>query len=202
MAGAPNGLERLAVQRVIDMATAAGVPVPDEIAGLLTRVPLNTGAWLWVREHPDDDEGGLGCCDGDAVKGPEHCTCWIPEWNGDQAPPNNPPDPADFGPRERMCSDCAFRPGSTERRDGFVADALYDLPAGGKPFYCHDGLRRPLRWRHPDGRTVEGSPDDWQPVQVNGVPFRLDGRAALLCAGWAAVARRLPDPPPPLTKEG
>lgn len=51
-------------------------------------------------------------------------------------------------------------------------------------------MRRPVRWEHPDGRTIDGSPDDWQPAIINGLPYRADGRPGLLCAGWAARAAR------------
>lgn len=184
-----NPLERLGVQRLVDQAAELGVAVPAEIRALLADAHVRvSGAVLWVRAHPNDE--GTGCCWGDIARGPEHCACWVPEWNADQAEPILPPDPADFGPRPAMCGDCAFKPGSAERRDQWMADALYDLAASAKPFYCHDGMRRPVRWRHPDGRVIDGSPDDWQPPNVNGVPFRLDGRPGLLCAGWAVAMRR------------
>lgn len=193
-----NELERRAIGKLVDRAGALGVEVPAEILRLLDDPPSCTGAVLWARTHPDDDSPG-GCCEGEVNKGAEYCTCWIPEWNAAQAPPRLPVTPQDIAVRARMCDDCAFRPGSPERGDGdgWMADTLYALPSDGQPFYCHDGMRRPTRWRHPDGRQIAGSDADWQPPMISGVPFRLDGRIGLLCAGWAAVARResahLPD---------
>lgn len=359
----PNPLERRGIELLIAKATAMGVPVPDEIRRLLSGGAVrNTGAWLWAEANPGVD--GPGCCIGDAAKGPEHCTCWTPEWNAEQAEPVWPPNPADLAPLPGMCGDCAFRPGSPERADEWMAEALYglagscppaaaptprepvrielrdrhgglkgvalidaedaelasyrwylgtvgyavrterigagkrrmyylhrevmgvahgvrldvdhrdgnkldcrrqnlrvgghnlnlqnrgansgrDLPRnvyrvkgkrgfivrvklGGKqndlgrfdtaeeadaaarrfraenmpwsadaevrpkltPFFCHDSMRRPVRWRHPDGRTIDGSTSDWQPPIVNGVPYRLDGRAGSLCAGWSAIAAK------------
>lgn len=87
-----------------------------------------------------------------------------------------------------MCGDCAFRKDSPERREAFLEEALMELPTTGQPFYCHEDMRRPVRWEHPDGRTVEGSTADWQPPIIGGLPYRLDGRPGLLCAGWAARA--------------
>nr|MDT0660822.1 hypothetical protein [Micromonospora sp. DSM 115978] len=72
-----------------------------------------------------------------------------------------------------------------------------DLAVPTTPFWCHQGMRRPFRWEHPDGRTVDGSPDDYQPPTLAGVPFRADGSPGLLCAGWAArTSRRLLDDGP------
>lgn len=187
---APNPLERRGIELLIDKATAMGVPVPDEIRRILSDGSVhNTGAFLWSQAHPDDDEF-RSCCIGNDVKGPEHCTCWLPEWNAVQAEPVLPPKAEDLAPQSRMCGDCAFRPGSPEREDEWLADSLYSLPAQNQPFYCHDGMRRPVRWRHPDGRTIDGSTADWQPPIVNGIPYRLDGRAGSLCAGWAAIAAK------------
>lgn len=195
MMGRANPLERLGIERLIAQAEAQGVPVPDEIRALLSDGHArNTGAWLWVQAHPEDADTVRGCCIGEAVRGAEHCTCWVPVWNGEQAEPVLPPKAADLAPFATKCGDCAYRRDSPERRDEWMADTLYSLPEQGTAFYCHEGMRRPVAWRHPDGREIAGSPDDWQPPMVAGIPYRLDGRAGSLCAGWAAIraARRTP----------
>lgn len=187
----PNSLERRAVQRVIDKALAAGVDVPPSITALLGHHGGNNGALQWTRAHPDDDVS-RGCCWGDVLNGPGGCNCWTPVWNADQADPIPPTCPEDLQVQRRMCGDCAFRKGSPERAAPFLEEELFDLPRSGQAFYCHEDMRRPVRWEHPDGRTVEGSPDDWQPPMVSGLPYRLDGRPGLLCAGWAARVARAP----------
>ena len=116
--------------------------------------------------------------------GLEGCTCWVPVYDVAQVDPA----PGDLEPRAAMCGDCAFRPGSPERADEWTREALYDLAEPGRPaFFCHDGMRRPVAWRHPAGPEVPGHPDDWQPPIRAGVPYRADGRPGLLCAGWTAV---------------
>jgi hypothetical protein len=186
-----SSLERAAVQRVIDRALAAGVDVPPDILKLTTHRAGNNGALQWTRVHPDD-EVSRGCCWGDALDGPSGCTCWVPVHNAPQANPCPPTRPEDIGVQRRMCGDCAFRKGSPERREAFLEEELMDLAARGEAFYCHEDMRRPIRWEHPDGRIVDGSTDDWQPPIVAGLPYRLDGRPGLLCAGWAARVERSP----------
>lgn len=187
----PSSLESRAVQRVIDKAIAAGVDVPPSITAMLVHSGGNNGALQWTRLHPDDDTA-RGCCWGDIQNGPGGCTCWVPIWNAEQADPIPPTKPGDIHVQKRMCGDCAFRKDSPERREEFLEEALMELPATGQAFYCHEDMRRPVRWEHPDGRTVEGGTDDWQPPIVKGLPYRLDGRPGLLCAGWAARAARQP----------
>ena len=186
-----NALEQSIVQRVIDRAVAAGVPVPEEISAIRDRAGEHTlsGARLWLAAHPEDQEV-RGCCWGEIVKGPEYCLCWEPVFDVNQQPPSAPLQPGDIMPAPAMCGDCAYRPGSPERQLPGGHDELLDLAASGQAFYCHTGMRRPTRWEHPDGRAVAGSPNDWQPPMVGGVPYRVDGSPGLLCAGWAAVAAR------------
>lgn len=181
-----NDFERRAVQRIIDRANTVGVAVPRDIAGLLEHGRSNHGAILWARAHPGED--GPGCCWGAAQHGPEGCTCWVPVYDVVQAPPVPPVE--DLPVQKAMCGDCAFRKGSPERDGSWREEALLTLAEDGLPFYCHEGIRRPVRWEHPDGRQVEGVPDDWRPPVVQGVPYRIDGRPGLLCAGWAARAAR------------
>lgn len=130
------------------------------------------------------------CCGGAAETEDLHyCTCWVPVVEpptGQVAPDRTPAGPA----RDRMCSDCAFRPGSPERAsdDAVVADAatLERCVSEGVPFYCHDGLLRIVAYEHPSGVRVEAPPDAYTPPIRDGVPYRADGTPALLCAGWQA----------------
>lgn len=184
----PSDFERRAIQRLIDKAESMGVDVPREVADIVCADQRNIGAMLWAKANPGVD--GPGCCWGDINGGPDSCTCWVPVFEVDQAEPVMPASPADFEVQARVCGDCAYRKDSPERADAYTEETLLALPAEGAAFYCHEGMRRPTRWEHPDGRTVPGSPDDWQPPIVRGVPFRADGRPGLLCAGWAARAAR------------
>lgn len=184
-----SDFQRHAVRMLVEKATAAGIPVPVEVASLAIDGHTSmTGALLWVQAHPDDD--WASCCIGGGIKGPEYCTCWEPVYELDQAEPRPPQCPDDLQVQRRVCGDCAFRPDSPERADEFSAEALLDLAASGTPFWCHQGMRRPLAWRHPDGRTVPGDPADWTPPKVRGIPYQADGSPGLLCAGWAARAAR------------
>lgn len=184
-----SAFEQAVVQRVIDLAVAIGVDVPAEIYAARDAAGDHRlgGAVLWARAHPEDVDV-RGCCMGEAVKGAEFCTCWAAVFDVEQQPARPPRRPGDIGVAPAMCGDCAYRPGSPERQLAGGHDELLDLARGGRPFYCHSGMRRPVRWEHPDGRVVAGSPDDWQPLMVGGVPYRADGSPGLLCAGWAAVA--------------
>jgi hypothetical protein len=134
--------------------------------------------------------GLLSCCHGAAEDGPADCTCWEPEFDVDQAPidPGLP-----VATRSAMCSDCAYRPDSPES----TADDRYaERPTPGVGvFWCHQGIRKPVRWRHPLGITVECTGDYYQPPQVrdpagNIVTYRADGTPAEQCAGWAAALAR------------
>jgi hypothetical protein len=134
---------------------------------------------------PDAGEGA--CCYGAAEYGPDGCTCWTPVYDLEQAAPV----PQDRGLRTEMCRDCAYRPGSPERQGekGHAADEeeLMGLVASGAVFTCHQGIRRPVQWRHPSGATVPGHPADYRPPVIDGVAFRADGTPADICAGWAAL---------------
>jgi hypothetical protein len=183
---AVSDFERYAVARVVREAEQLGVEVPGELCNI--DAAPHDGSYAarrWAQLHPDDD--ATICCYG-SVDRPDRCTCWQPVYAVEQAPPRPPADPGDLQVQEGMCGDCAFRPGSPERGDEWMAEALYAAAAGGIPFWCHQGMRRPDHWLHPDGRRVEGSSDDWQPPIVNRIPYRADGAPGLLCAGWAAVA--------------
>lgn len=143
-------------------------------------------------QHPNlPDTGGI-CCYGAAVYGPHRCTCWTPVYDVEQT------DPMPDIPRVRpdgMCGGCAYRPGSPERQGdpehAGDADTLEQLAATSVPFWCHDGIRRPVKLVHPSGVEIPGHAADYDPPTVGAVPFRANGRMAYLCAGWAARNRAL-----------
>jgi len=147
---------------------------------------------------PDVGEGA--CCLGAAGMGPERCTCWQPVYDLDQTYP----DPtavkllaAGVQPvtRSAPCHDCAYRPGSPERRgeDGYAGDQdlLDRIVERGERFWCHQGMRKLVAWRHPAGVTVPVTVDGYGPPGVDGVPYRADGSPAEVCGGWAARRRAL-----------
>lgn len=178
-----SAFEQAAIARVVDKARALGVDVPDEVAQIACGFGTSTaGGRAWVDANPGQD---IWCCIGALHNGPDACTCWVPEYDVEQLPPRlGVPEV-----RERMCGDCAFRPGSPERAEEYSEETLLELALTGTPFWCHDGMRRPSRWRHPELGVVDGRTDDWQPAMLGPLPFRADGRPALLCAGWAAHGR-------------
>lgn len=146
-------------------------------------------------EFPDLGEATYGCCFGTAVKGPEWCTCWVPEYDKEQAELGDPHDPPSM-PRDEMCHDCAYRPDSPERNgeEGYSKndyDELMTIVYKGEPFYCHQGMRRITHWRHePSGTVIEAHPGSYAPPieEVGGcqLPFKADGTSGDLCAGWFA----------------
>jgi hypothetical protein len=189
-----SAFELAAVQRVVDEGLAMGIQPPPEIVAVLDRLATDGFHWVyparqWHELHPDDDS--LACCEA-AAYDPVRCTCWVAEYDDVQSTELQPVGClADLTVRARGCSDCAYLPGSPERAEAFLADELMAAPVEGRPFYCHDGMLRPARWRHPAGRVVDGHPDAWEPPMVGDVPYRLDGSPGLLCAGWAARAPAL-----------
>lgn len=188
---------RQAVADLVAKAEGLGVPVPDEVRQVTFCGSSNTGARLYALAHPEQyddptvpDELGW-CCAGAAMRGLDACTCWEPVWNVEQQPPALPVTLEQLVPRSRVCGDCAFRKDSPERSTEYEEETLLGLAERGEPFWCHDGMRRPIQWQHPHGITIDGDPADWQPPIVNAIPFRADGRPGLLCAGWAARAARV-----------
>lgn len=133
------------------------------------------------------------CCMGASLDGPMGCTCWEPEYDLDQAPVV----PAEPATRHIMCATCAYRTTSPERSgDPNYEFAGDELPDGETPFWCHQGMRKPLRWRHRSLRIViEATGDYYAPPQVvegnAAVPYKADGTPGDRCAGWAAARRRL-----------
>lgn len=144
-------------------------------------------AQAWAAQHPSDD--WTPCCYG-SIYDPGKCTCWQPVYATAQAAIRPPESPQDLRARTGMCGDCAYRKGSPERADAYDEERLLALPHRGELFWCHDGMRRPTHWEHPDGRTVPAHPDDWHPAQQGNFLFQADGTPALLCAGWTHRALR------------
>lgn len=149
-----------------------------------------TGAPYWTRRRfVLELRGCLDIYDHTTHAWPVRRTCWTPVYDLRQRRPRTDIEPVR---RAKSCTDCAYRKGSPEReRD----EDLEGLPG----FWCHQGLRRPKAWRHPDGRIrlvdLSTSPD-YQPPIVAHVPYRADGRPADRCAGWYATVGRAVNPRP------
>lgn len=132
------------------------------------------------------------CCMGVAERGPESCTCWSPVFDLEQTDPDGL---AIAGAMARPCSDCAYRKNSPERRgeEHMRGDEefLERIVVDGEPFWCHDGMRQVVAWKH-EGTGIRldlTSTGDYRPPVLEGIPYRADGRPGDLCAGW--LARRL-----------
>ncbi len=93
---------------------------------------------------------------------PGGCTCWEPVHDLEQAPVQV----AEPAVRPECCHDCAYRTGSPES----LGDGRYGLSdpgeledfagrAGKTRFFCHQGSRRVVAWRHPTG-AVHPVPED------------------------------------------
>lgn len=143
------------------------------------------------------DAGGGLCCIGAAMRGPESCTCWAAVYDMDQVAPV----PAEPTVRVKPCEDCAYNTDSPEKRGDETVDGdagqLDAIVRRGERFFCHQGIRRPLRFEHrpedcaPGDRliphaTVPGDEADYSPPIRSGVPYKADGSPADVCAGWAA----------------
>jgi hypothetical protein len=146
-----------------------------------------------IDSGPDDrDEYSLEgddvpCCMAGAMRGPRACTCWTPVYDLEQADPDLSTQPVT---RETCCHDCAYRNGSPERAEGYDGE-LQDIAGDGSRFACHQGMRRVVAWRHPDGREIPAAEGDYEPPIIGLVTFRADGTPADYCAGWAAHRRAL-----------
>ena len=88
----------------------------------------------------------------------------------------------------RLRTDSPERNGDDEYGHSAPGD-LDRLVETGHPFWCHVGMRKPVAYVHPAGVRVEARHDHYTPPVVAGVPYRADGTAGDLCAGW--LARRL-----------
>jgi hypothetical protein len=142
--------------------------------------------------HVDLDEAPgdfVPCCMGSATAGPGGCTCWEPVYDLEQQPLALDTEPTT---RSKCCHDCAYRNGSPERIDEDERVDLEQLAHDpGKEFWCHQGARRVVAFRHPDGRVLPAGEGDYRPPQgpnTAGVEcvWLADGRAGERCAGWAA----------------
>lgn len=181
-------LERLAIQRIVDQARELGVEVPAEVSAFLCGGGGSAGARIWAAANPDAEPDP--CCMESFDGGPADCTCWIPEYDLEETRPARLVTDADLQVQPLMCGDCAYRPGSPELADEWEREALLELPTrDNKRFFCHQGMRRPIRWRHPDGRVVDGDPADYQPYMKDSIAYQADGTPGLLCAGWDARRR-------------
>ncbi|RSD26371.1 hypothetical protein [Amycolatopsis eburnea] len=146
--------------------------------------------------QPEFPDLGLDkpCCYGVAMGAAEDCSCWRPVYDT----PGHADPVEGMTPTVRpggMCGDCAYRPDSPERQDDPQhrgnATELEMLAEDGRPFYCHQGMRRILRWEHPSGAVLPAHPADYAPPIVDDVPIKVDGTPAYLCGGWDARRRAL-----------
>lgn len=150
-----------------------------------------------ARNLPDASPDGAPCCDAYAMFGPERCLCWerVHDINQQPIQRDQPLLTADS-----MCRDCAFRPGSPERRDSDKAvcstDDLLRLadPTNPERFFCHRGMRATIGHYHPlFGVYVPHQPEDgvvaYDPPIRDSIAYQANGQPALLCAGLAAARR-------------
>lgn len=127
------------------------------------------------------------CCHGLIEDGQLGCTCWTKLYDTEQAPPDFTDTPV---PMPRGCGDCAYRPDSPERQGAthVAGDATFleRIVESGETFWCHDGMRQAIALVHPTGATIYLPPNvSYAPTIVDGIPYRADGRAGAICAGWA-----------------
>lgn len=133
----------------------------------------------------------LDCCEGSRAHGATACICWARVDDLEQQPLEVN---AKVSTREHMCVDCAYRPNSPEKSGdaSYRADAdELERIAACDEFWCHEGIRKPVRWRHPAGIEIDGHPGGYDPPIVGCVPHKADGSPAELCAGWDARRRAL-----------
>lgn len=168
------------------------------------------GAALLPDGIPDASSDENPCCAGRALEGPRGCECWTEVFDLTQSPiaegvpvPPVPLRPCEPGPGD---DGCAYRGTSPERTGSGGhsgdADELDRLAAAAAdPFFCHSGIRRVVALVHePTGVRWE-LPDfsDYRPPIAGRVPYRADGRPAMICAGWvlraAVLARQREDTP-------
>ncbi len=127
-------------------------------------------------------------CWGSLMDGPAACTCWEPIFDLEQREPDVAAWRSERAgivtTRPRRCHDCAFRPDSPERARGDELEALDN-------FWCHQGIRRAVAYRHPDGRVRPAGEGDYQPPITADAPWRADGTPAERCAGHAQAQRHL-----------
>ena len=153
-------------------------------------------------DFPDVGNDEIPCCEASFYIGPAACTCWTPVYDRDQAPIDQDAAralAAGVTPTVRpdgMCGDCAYRPNSPEKnRDPDYAGTAAELERlAASPtdrFFCHDGIRRVIKWVHPSGAEFIGPPSDYRPPIHERVPYQADGQPGYACAGWDARRRAL-----------
>jgi hypothetical protein len=133
----------------------------------------------------------MECCEGAIDDGAAGCTCWEPIYDLEQQQPDTNAEPTT---RTRMCGDCAYRPDSPEKSGdpSYRGDAAeLERIAATDRFWCHDGMRKPVKWRHPAGIEVDGHPGSYDPAIVDFTPYKADGTPGNLCAGWDARRKAL-----------
>lgn len=143
-----------------------------------------------------DDSPHRLCCYGEAFGGPMRCTCWEPVYDVEQTPPADggaPPTEEEIPTRSKCCHDCAYRNGSPERERG-EGEQLDDWALDGRSeFWCHQGVRRIVAYRHPDGTVLPAGDGEYAPPQgsdpLRPVVFKADGTIGERCAGWAATRK-------------
>jgi hypothetical protein len=138
-----------------------------------------------------DATNGIPCCMGYAAMGPGNCTCWEPVYDLEQQAFGGDPLP---GLAAKACSDCAYRKGSPERigTPGYFGDkdSLEEWVETGQTFWCHQGMRRIIKWRHPSGMEIPAHPASYRPGIVgegnDRKPLKADGTVADICGGYCA----------------
>lgn len=139
--------------------------------------------------RPKLPDPGTLCCYGIANGGPQACTCWEAVYDQPQAPP--PGAVTAPATRATRCDDCAFRPDSPEaqgdpRYAHSTPEEFDAMVEGDGRFFCHQGMRRLVAWRHPSGLEVPARcAGEYRPPVVDDVALKADGTTADLCAGWA-----------------
>lgn len=136
-----------------------------------------------------EDSEQAWCCWGSVIYGPTHCTCWEPIYDLAQMPLQNEKEIDQPETREKCCHDCAYKPNSPERAKG-ESEWLEEIAQKGneREFWCHQGVRRVVAWKHPDGRKLEAPPGCYDPPQTSeGMPmiWKANGTPGERCAGWA-----------------
>jgi len=143
-----------------------------------------------------DATNGIPCCEGYAAYDHSRCTCWEPVYDQEQQPYVEDSKPV---ARKSPCHDCAYRKGSPERsgEKGYRGDEdeLNHIAATGQEFWCHQGMRRPIAYRHPSGMQVPSHPAAYAPeiivIEGKPTPLKADGTPACICGGWSGKRKAL-----------
>lgn len=136
------------------------------------------------------DEYGT-CCAGAAIYGVDRCTCWEPIYDLEQQPLANDVPPKEIPTQSKCCEDCAYRNGSPERSEEDGTERLLEIAyTDGQEFWCHQGCRRVVAFRHSEtGEILPAGDGDYRPPigpEERPVVWKADGTVAARCAGWNA----------------